>query len=156
MKRLLIFLLVSIMGMAMATAQQNANPIRWRMTVQMNTSTEGTVTLSATIGQGWHLYGITLPENGPRPTKIDFSKSTGIKLVGSLTPAREPITKLDEMFGLKLNYWEDHIEFTQKIKVIDAGEAAVEADISFMACNDENCMPPKSVTLKAAVPKAKR
>lgn len=156
MKRLSILLLVSIMSVAMAMAQQNVNPVRWRMSVKMNTATEGTITMRATIEQGWHLYGTTLPEDGPHPTKFDFSKSVGITLTGNLTPTREPMTKLDEMFGLELNYWNTEIEFTQRFKVTDASKATVEAVISFMSCNDENCMPPKSVTLKTAVPAAKQ
>ena len=153
MKRFSLFVLVSVICAVMASAQ-TANPIRWRMSVKMDNATEGTITLRAAISDGWHLYGLALPENGPKPTKVDFSKSTGIKLTGSLTPARKPIVKHDDMFGMKLSFWADDITFTQKFKVTDAAKANVEATISFMGCNDENCMPPKSVTLKSAVASA--
>ena len=150
MKRISIIALVCMLCAVMASAQMT-NPIRWRMSVKMDNATEGTITLRAAITNGWHLYGLSLPENGPKPTKVDFAKSTGIKLTGSLTPARKPIVKHDDMFGMKLSFWAEDITFTQKFKVTDASKTNVEATISFMGCNDENCMPPKTVTLKSAV-----
>ena len=85
MKRISIIALVCMLCAVMASAQMT-NPIRWRMSVKMDNATEGTITLRAAITNGWHLYGLSLPENGPKPTKVDFAKSTGIKLTGSLTP----------------------------------------------------------------------
>ena len=150
MKRLTIAFIVSLLAIVAAMAQAPA-PVRWRIAVQMDSPTEGTVTVRALIGAGWHLYGTELPQNGPRPTVIDFGNSKGIALTGSLKPSREPVSKRDDMFGMTVTFWDKDVAFTQKFRVTDAADASVQAVVTYMACDDTNCMPPKKVTLTAPV-----
>jgi len=144
MKRLLLMLCAVILGAAVLSAQE---PVRWRMSVKMTSDTEGVVTLRAIVGDGWHLYGTSLPENGPKPTSFSFNGSAGVKFTGSITPSRKPVSVEDKMFGMTLNWWNSNVEFTRKFKVVKKEGARIVANVQYMACNDKTCMPPKNQSL---------
>lgn len=144
MKRILLIFCAIIIAAVSLSAQ---NAIRWRMTVKMTSDTEGVVTLRALVADGWHLYGTSLPENGPKPTVFSFDGSTGVKFTGTLTPSRKPLTVDDKMFGMKLNWWDANVEFSRNFKLVKKEGAKIVADIDFMGCNDKTCLPPKKQTL---------
>ncbi|MCM1292823.1 MAG: protein-disulfide reductase DsbD N-terminal domain-containing protein [Bacteroides sp.] len=128
--------------------------MKWRVNVKMLNSTEGEVIITATIAEGWHLYGTSLPKNGPRPTVFDFSASKGVKFTGALTQSSEPEVYHDKMFDLKLSCWTGKVTFRRRFKVTDAETAAIAGSISFMSCNNSTCNPPskekfnKKITIK--------
>ena len=144
MKKIISIICVLLLAVASLSAQ---NPIRWRMSVKMTSATEGVVTLRALVGEGWHLYSMTLPDDGPRPTSISFATSQGVTMIGNVAPSRKPLEVDDPMFGMKLSWWAANVEFTQKFKVDKKQGAKIEAEVSYMACNDQNCMPPKTEKL---------
>jgi thiol:disulfide interchange protein DsbD len=148
-------MLLAVIIMA-AISVSAANPISWRTTVKMTSKTEGVITVRATVTKGWHVYALELPDDGPRPTTIDFSTSTGIKLVGSVTPSRKATAHKDDMFGMTLSWWDSDVSFTQKFKVTNKAKAKINGKISYMSCNDETCMPPATESISLAVPAYKK
>lgn len=142
MKRIL-FILFAVLCMATAAAQ---NPIRWRMSVKMTSETEGTVTVRALIDSGWHLYGTSLPENGPKPTRFEFA-TRGVSLQGKLTASRATVARHDDMFGMDLNWWDANVTFTQPFRLDNPDGASITLTVSYMGCNDQNCLPPRTETL---------
>lgn len=135
--RIVALMLLAVIGFAMKAA----NPVQWTAKVEMASATEGVVVLSATIDEGWHVYGVQMPEDGPSATKI-YYKPQGIEFVGNAKVAPSPKKEKDDMFGIEVTYWERKVTFRRKFKVVDAGKAAVKVTVDFMACNDSNCMPP--------------
>jgi DsbC/DsbD-like thiol-disulfide interchange protein len=147
MKKITFLLIALVISVFSAMAQ---NPIKWRTTYKMTSATEGVLTVKAIVTDGWHLYGTKLPDGGPKATVLDFSESKGIKFTTNFKPSVKATEKMDEMFGLKLTYWGSNVSFTRKFKLTgNKADAVINGKISYMACNDENCMPPKteSVTL---------
>lgn len=138
----LLMVLMVIMPFSLR-AQAPGNPIRWRVNVKMKTATEGEVIIKATIDPEWHLYGMKLPKNGPKPTVIDFSGTKGVKFVDDLTPSVALEKYHDPMFDLDLTCWSKSVTFRRKFTVTDAQTAVVAGEIRFMGCNNQNCMPPK-------------
>jgi hypothetical protein len=148
MKKIAFLITAIIISVMSAVAQ---NPIKWRSSVKMTNATEGVLTVKAVVTEGWHLYGTKLPDGGPKATVLDFSDSKGVKFSGDFKASAKPTEKMDEMFGIKLNYWGSTVSFTRKFKLTGKkADAAINGKITYMACNDENCQPPKteSVTLK--------
>ncbi len=144
MKKILFILSFIILAAVSVQAQE---AIRWRMAVKMTSDTEGVVTLRALVSDGWHLYGTSLPENGPKPTVFNFSGSTGVKFTGDIRSSRKPLTVEDKMFGMTLNWWDANVEFTRTFKVEKKDGAKIVAGIEYMGCNDKTCLPPKKQTL---------
>lgn len=153
MKRYLT-LILAVLAFAVAASAQDV--ARWAATVKMTSAKEGVVTLTADIDKGWHVYGLTLPDGGPKPTTIAFDKSTGIALKGAIKPAPAPKEHHDAAFNMKLTWWEGKVTFTQKFKVTDPNAAKIVINLRYMACNDENCRPPKRQTIELDVPKYKK
>lgn len=141
MKKLL-FALLALLPMALAA--QISEPIKWSDSMDINGDTL-TVTFTATIDAGWHLYGTELPEMdfGPEVTKVSFSKTDGLEAVGSLTSATEPQEVYDEIYEAKLKFWENSATLSQKFLIKDQ-DWSLAGEITFQGCNDQNCIPPAS------------
>jgi hypothetical protein len=79
----------------------------------------------------------------------DVDKADGVELVGKLTPRGHEISKYDNMFDMKLRYFEGSVQFVQKIKFTKPSYS-VNCHLEYGACNDQNCMPPTQVEFKKA------
>lgn len=141
------YLLILVTLLTVCIAASAANPIRWRLSVKMTGETEGVITLKALVEPGWHLYGTSLPEGGPKPTQFFFNASHGIKLTGKVTPSATAGKHTDAMFGTELTWWDSNVQFTVPFKITDRNGAKVVATVKYMGCNDVTCLPPSSETL---------
>ena len=136
----IISLFLSFFGL-LGLQAQITNPIVWEISASVNDDGMGEISYSASLESGWHLYGLSLPEGGPRPTVISYDALDGVELVGELTPSAKPIETDDKIFNLRLSWWESDVTLTQKFKVI-SDEYAIIGAISFQGCNDQSCTAP--------------
>lgn len=118
------------------------DPVKWKSAIKMTDATNGVVTFTATVDAGWHVYGTQLPSGGPEPTSVQWNNQ-GVKLVGGLTPSKAAHKQHDETFDMDLSWWTGSVTLSQKFTVT-AKEYKIEGSIRYMACDDENCTPPKS------------
>lgn len=130
-----------VIGASCAFAQI-FDPVKWKSTIKMTDATNGVVTFTATVDAGWHVYGTQLPSGGPEPTSVQWNNQ-GVKLVGGLTPSKAAHKQHDETFDMDLSWWTGSVTLSQKFTVT-AKEYKIEGSIRYMACDDENCTPPKS------------
>ena len=72
----------------------------------------------------------------------------GVKTVGKLTPKGHEISEFDNMFGMKLRFFEGSVTFVQKIKFTKP-TYNINCYLEYGACNDETCMPPTEVPFTA-------
>ncbi len=154
MKRFITAFIAMMILTAVAAAQTPA--VRWRTTVKMTSPTEGVVTVRALVGQGWHLYGFDLPDGGPKPTVFDFSKSKGVEFTGVGTPSTKPVSAVDPLFKKTLQWWDANVSFSRTFKVTDRAGAHIGLSIKYMACDGNQCMPPKTENISVAVPEFKK
>lgn len=132
-----------VIGASSAFAQI-FDPVKWKSAIKMTDATNGVVTFTATVDAGWHVYGTHLPSGGPEPTSVQWNNQ-GVKLVGGLTPSKAAHKQHDETFDMDLSWWTGSVTLSQKFTVT-AKEYKIEGSIRYMACDDENCTPPKSET----------
>ena len=130
-----------VIGASCAFAQI-FDPVKWKSAIKMTDATNGVVTFTATVDAGWHVYGTQLPAGGPEPTSVQWNNQ-GVKLVGGLTPSKAVHKQHDETFDMDLSWWTGSVTLSQKFTVT-AKEYKIEGSIRYMACDDENCTPPKS------------
>lgn len=130
---------------------QILDPIAWKATVTDNAVASATIKITAVIDDGWHLYSLDLPEDGPNATTIDFDLPQGVTLDGRLVPSKKPTEKYDEMFALNLSWWEHSVTFTQKVRIADEKTHTVGISVSFQGCDDQTCIAPKTQQLEAEV-----
>lgn len=129
--------------MTLAVQAQILTPVKWKINLEDSESVEKTVSFSAKMDQGWHLYDMNLPENGPVSTSFSFETLEGAKLVGEVKASVEPTTVFDEQFNMNLRWFAKNVTFTQKIQVTDPHKLKLEGYVEYMVCNDENCLPPE-------------
>lgn len=130
-----------VIGASSAFAQI-FDPVKWKSAIKMTDATNGVVTFTATVDAGWHVYGTQLPSGGPEPTSVQWNNH-GVKLVGGLIPSKAAHKQHDETFDMDLSWWTGSVTLSQKFTVT-AKEYKIEGSIRYMACDDENCTPPKS------------
>ena len=120
------------------------DPVKFSSKLEMLKEDEAQIVFSAKIDAGWHVYSTDLGNDGPISATFTATKLEGAKLVGKLTPRGNEVSKFDNMFGMKLRYFEGTATFIQKIKFVKP-EYEISGYLEYGACNDETCMPPSEV-----------
>ena len=138
----LVMLVATVCAMA-----QMADPVHFTSKLVMLEGDEAQIEFSARIDQGWHVYSTGLGNDGPISATFNATKMDGVKTVGGLTHRGKEISQFDNMFGMKLRYFEGNVTFIQKIKFTKP-EYSINCYLEYGACNDETCMPPTSVDFK--------
>lgn len=123
---------------------QMADPVHFTSKLVMLGGDEAQIEFSAKIDNGWHVYSTGLGNDGPISATFNASKMDGVKTVGGLTHKGKEISQFDNMFGMKLRYFEGSVTFIQKIKFTKP-QYSINCYLEYGACNDETCMPPTSV-----------
>ena len=128
-------------------------PITWSAIARMTTETEGVITITANISEGWHLYGFKMPADGPKPTRIKFITTSNWNLDGTMTVDKAVKEKFDPMFNTNVEYWEGKIVLKQSFKILskDIVPEKIKCVITYMGCNDATCLPPSEKTLDIRV-----
>ncbi|REE27196.1 thiol:disulfide interchange protein DsbD [Winogradskyella pacifica] len=122
------------------------DPVKWETKVEKISDTEYNLISTATIDAGWHLYSQNVPNNGPIPTTFVYTESKDFELIGK-TSEEEGETIDDPVFQMRIKYFGEKAEFSQRIKVLNKELSLVEGEVEFMVCDDEKCLPPTYIDL---------
>ncbi len=119
------------------------NHVKWETHFDAATSE---IVVNAKIDAKWHLYSTDNAENlGPVPTYFAFPKQKGLKLQGKIKE-QKPIMAFDPNFGATVGYHENWVEFRQKVKIKKI--KSIDFTVSYMVCDDAQCLPPIEVPLQ--------
>ena len=139
--------IVSVLFMLVTTIcinAQMADPVHFTSKMEMLGGDEAQIEFTAKIDNGWHVYSTGLGNDGPISATFNATKMDGVKTVGGLTHRGKEISQFDNMFGMKLRYFEGSVTFIQKIKFTKP-DYSINCYLEYGACNDETCLPPTSV-----------
>ena len=114
-------------------------PVKWTFDKKELSGTSAELIFKANIEHKWHLYGMEIPAGGPIATNIVFEKIVGAELVDGITASHKAKEKHDAYFGMTLPYFQNNVNFKQKINVTDKN-FTITGYIEYMACNDETCL----------------
>lgn len=126
---------------------QMQDPVKFKAELKNVKGAEAEIVFTARIDAGWHVYSTNLGSGGPISATFTVDKSQGVELVGKLTPRGKEISKYDQMFEMKLRFFEGSVQFVQKIK-FTRPSYSINCHLEYGACNDQNCMPPTQVEFK--------
>ncbi|VBB45700.1 conserved membrane hypothetical protein [uncultured Paludibacter sp.] len=121
---------------------QIIDPVKWTFEKKNTSATTADVIIKAKIDNGWHLYGLNLPKDGPVPTTITFENIENAKKVGEIQAKSNLIQSHDPNFDMDLNWYVNEAVFVQKISFTDANAVYVKGNVRYMLCNDETCLAP--------------
>lgn len=105
MKKALVILQL-LMVVLFAQAQM-MNPVKFTSSLKTNGTPEAEIVFTGKIQPGWHVYSTGLGGDGPISASFNVNKMDGAEAVGKLQPRGNEISKFDNLFGMKLRYFEE-------------------------------------------------
>ena len=142
MKRFLSFLTLLLAFVALPAWAQMQNPVKFTVNCKRVSATEVDIVFSGTISAGWHVYSTGLGDGGPTSATFGVDKIEGAELVGSLKAGAGERNKHDAIFDMPVRYFEGSCTFTQRVR-LTASDYVVKGYLTYGACNDQNCLPPR-------------
>ena len=142
MKRIMTvatLMLVSILAMA-----QMQTPVHFSVSQKQVSPSEVDVIFTGKIDKGWHVYSTGLPDDGPISATLTSEASEGAKAEGKLKAQGKEISQFDNLFGMKLRFFENSVSFVQRYK-LTAEKYHIKGFLEYGACNDQSCSPPTQV-----------
>ena len=137
-----LLLLLTLFLFTAASAQEM--PVKFTVQQKQVSPTEVDVVFTAKIDKGWHVYSTNIPDGGPTAATLHTDKAEGAQPMGTLIKQGKEISEDDQIFGMRLSYFENAVTFIQKYK-ITAKTYNIKGYLEYGACNDEMCMPPSTV-----------
>jgi len=125
---------------ALMAKSQILEPIKWSYSSRKVSEKTYELVFTATIDNNWHLYGLDVPEGGPRPTVFEFEPSDNYSLTGEITESPEPEEKYDEIFSLNVKLHSNEARFSQKIDILSDDPFTLTGIVDYQACDDEQCI----------------
>ena len=107
------------------------------------------VTLHFRIAPGMHVNSHTPSDEFLIPTVLSLPEGTGVKLAATNYPPGTNIT-LPADPKTKLNVYTGDFNIDVRL-VASAGDHLVQARLRYQACNDQQCLPPKTITVPVDV-----
>ena len=111
------------------------------------------VAVLLTVKKGWHINANPPKPKNLKPTTFTASSKQGVKLSG----IRYPKGKKFEVAGFNeaLHVYEGKIAIYGTLKIpsdLTAAEDEMELKIRYQACNESQCLSPKSIMVKGKIP----
>lgn len=147
MKKLVFTLVVAFIAI-LSFAQQN--PVSFTSKAVKKSAGMYEITITANVPHPWHIYSQNTPDGGPSPTSITFSKNPLVTPVGKTKEEGSLKKVYDKNFKTNVLYFDGNVKFVQLVKVKNDVKTSLNANIDFMVCDDQKCLPPslKTVVVK--------
>lgn len=140
-----LFVLFTCLFVLQAQSQVK-EPVTW--TYQANKRAQGIyeIVITADIPKPWHMYSQTTPAGGPVPTKITFNNNPLIIKEGKIKETGKMEKIDDKVFGVKVFYFSGKVIYSQVVKVKGSLSTNISGTVSFLVCDDTQCLPPTKKT----------
>jgi len=141
MKYFFSFLFLTICSLSYG---QDNNTVSWTFESEKTGNNEYTIHLNATVKDGWYVYSQYLAsDDGPVRTEIVLEENAALSLDGKSIEDGHKIEGFDNLFEMDIIKFKKDLKITQKVKI--TGPTTIKGYITFMTCNDEQCLPPSDV-----------
>jgi len=157
--RILVLTVIATASVQISIAQKvdTSHVIQWKAAARPSKSpADLTISLTATIQPGWHLYALDQEQGGPMPTVIRLADAQPFALAGAVQQP-EPVLATDPNFDMPVRFFEHSATFT--VPVARKGTAkpkptSITLDVSYQTCNDRFCLPLTTAKVEARLPSA--
>jgi thiol:disulfide interchange protein DsbD len=120
---------------------QILEPAKWNFSMSEPKDGVAEIVFDVAIDDGWHVYGMNLPPDGPVATKFVFETVQNAELLGDVECGSVLVKKKEPTYNnMELEWYEKSAKFTQKVNVKDG--YYVSGYVEYMACDDNACLPP--------------
>lgn len=146
----LLLIVCAVVGLQIAKAQPKEF-VTFSYEAKKKTDNTYDVVITATVAKGWHIYSQNSGADGPVPTSFKFNKNPLISFEGKTAEAGKMVKFFDKNFNTNVLYYSDKVVFTQLVKVKGKAKTTVTGSLEYMLCNDEKCLPPKTVNFSVKI-----
>jgi hypothetical protein len=148
MKKIVLAAAVLLMGFA--AGAQLKKPVSWLFSSKKIGDKTYEVRMTATISGNYHMYA-QKNSGDVVPITFSFAKNPLLSLQGVVKEVGKLVSKYEEVWKTKVNYYEGKVEFVQVVKSKVAAPVSVKGTLNFMVCNDNQCLPPTDVAFDVKV-----
>src|SRR5215207_5931125 len=147
----IVFLLIAFFSIG-ALSAQGLNPVSWTFSSKKMGEGAYEIQMTATIDKGWHLYSQAQPKDAiAQPTSFTFNKNPLLQFDGPIKEVGKLEKYKDKVLGVSANQYSNKVVFVQKVKLKGKAKTNVTGKLEYQTCNDEKCLPPKTVTISIAL-----
>lgn len=144
-----ILLLVLVFSVTALNAQ---NPVSWNFSSRKVADKTYEIHMTANIQPGWHLYSQNQPEDAIAiPTGFTINNNPLLKLDGKIKEVGSLEKFHDKKLDVSANQYSDKVIFVQVVKLKANAKTNLTGSVEFQTCNDEKCLPPKTVNFNVAL-----
>lgn len=137
------FTLLTILSVTFSFGQI-LNPVKFDYSVVKKGTNLYEVHVKTLLEPRWHIYSVSNPEGGAEPTVVKVTEGSA---VGKTKEKGTLKSIFDKEFEVNQKYYETSVDFIQLVK-ITPGSKKITGNITYMVCNDKQCLPPKEVEFK--------
>ncbi len=139
---LLLLLLVSCLPLF--------SQVKWSEPIITQSGENYTLSLTAVIDEGWHIYDMEEYDFGLTATSL---KLTDVEVVGAVKSSQQAVRNYDELFGAQIGYFSGEVTLSQEFKVGASSGEKVGVAVEWMSCSDGSCMPPSQESFEVTLPR---
>lgn len=149
MKRILAIALILASSLG---SKAQLNPVTWSFSSKKISDKIYEVHLVATIQNKWHLYSQSQPDDAIAiPTAFTFNPNPLFTVEGKVKEIGKLEKYNDKTLGVSANQYSKTVTFVQTIKMKGNVKTSVTGNVEYQTCDDEKCLPPKTVNFKVAL-----
>ena len=145
-----VFFFALIMGGNLFTLQAQ-EPVSWTFTSKKTDDKTYEIRLNAVLNGDWHIYSQSTPDGGPIPTTVSFAKNPILTLDGGVKEVGKVESHFEPLFGVDVKQFSGKVAFVQTVKLKVTVKTKISGSISYMVCNDQECMPPTKQSFSIAL-----
>ena len=155
MKKLSILLPVLFALLLTGTATASAaieKHVRWSSEIEKVSDTQGILLVNVDIDEGWHIYGLEMPDYDdasgvPDPTHLVVDNAPGVTF-DLPESSVAPIEHFDQFMNLNLPWLVGKFTISWPFTLAEGSTGArIQGYVRFMACNENSCTPPDSYNI---------
>lgn len=136
---------ISLFSFSIANSQVK-DPVSFQFKANKRAPGIYEMVITADIAKPWHMYSQSTPSGGPIPTKITFNKNPLIIKEGKLSEKGKMEKINDKVFGVQVFYFSGKVIYSQVVKVKGLVSTNITGTVSYMVCDDTQCLPPTKKT----------
>ncbi|MFZ9661543.1 MAG: protein-disulfide reductase DsbD domain-containing protein [Chitinophagaceae bacterium] len=151
MKTIILSLAILVLGFTAKAQSGSAKQVNWVFAAKKVSGNSWEITMTATINGNYHMYAQKAGTEGPVPTSFEFNANPLLVLKGGVKESGSIIRKFEKAWDSDVNYFEKKAVFTQKVEIKGKVKTSLNGIVTFMVCNDNQCLPPSDVSFKVPV-----
>lgn len=119
--------------------------VQWNFSAKKIADKVYEVHFTPAVQSPWHIYSQSTPEGGAVATSIQFSANPLLVVDDKPMEIGKVVTKHEDVFGVDVKYLDGKVDFVQTVKLKAKVKTNVNGSITYMACKNEECLPPQTV-----------